>query len=64
MKRITVRITEAKCDGQQMAVIHNLESDCEQVYELNRIMHALAFTQITVEQTNKGFTYVFPLKLQ
>ena len=64
MEYIKVKIKETAEDGKGYFVVHNLESTCSRLetYELNRIIHTLAITQITVEK-NKGFTYVFPFKL-
>lgn len=64
MEYIVVKIKESAEDGKGYFVIHNLESSCnkQDTYELNRIIHTLAITQIKVEKS-KGFTYVFPFKL-
>ena len=64
MEYIVAKIKESAEDGKGYFVIHNLESSCngQTTNELNRIIHTLAITQITVEKS-KGFTYVFPFKL-
>lgn len=59
MKYIKVQITEAK-EGYYK--VHNLESTMEDAYELNRLIHSLAMTQI-IKEKSKGFTYTFPFNL-
>lgn len=67
MEQIIVKIknSEVSVDNKfKTATLYNFYSDCsENLYELNRILHALSITDKTLEVENKGFTYTFPFQL-
>lgn len=68
MRKITMKLKNAQIEDNcfKMGVISNMVSDCIDVYELNRIMHALALTTISIDNKddNNKFTYKFPFKLR
>ena len=65
MKTISVKVKDSKSEDNKykMVTICNFSSTASDVYELNRIMHALSLYSIQIEDNNNKFTYKLPFKL-